>query len=90
MHGNPNFRDEETQGLKPIKASELVKILQDKIEKDGDLPVYLPADPIAYHDSEKLGEHEVVCVGANTWCDYDTETGTRIMLMDPGAADALG
>ena len=75
--------------LKPIKASELVTVLQRKIEQDGDLPVYLPSECTAYYDEEKRGDHEVVCVGANTWMNKD-ETPCHIMLMDPGAADALG
>lgn len=74
--------------MKTLKASELVKILNDKIKKDGDLPITLPDDPIAYLDEERVGNHEIACVGANTWIGKDDKPRT-IMLMDPGAADAL-
>lgn len=70
-------------------ASELAEILIKKIVEHGDVPVYLPAETEAYHEEEMHGSHEVVCVGATSWINEEGECD-RIMLMDPGAADAFG
>lgn len=74
--------------MKPIMASEVVKVLQERIEEHGDLPVYLPLEATSYHEDETRGDL-VVCVGVNTWMN-DEDKADAIMFTDPGWADAFG
>lgn len=71
-----------------MKASELIQILQQKIELDGDLEVLLPAEAISYRDEFK-GKSAFPVVGVNTWCDPNTDKPIEFMVMDEGWADAL-
>lgn len=74
--------------MKAVTLSQLIKVLTEKIEKDGDLPVYLPANPIAYHEDELQGDEEIVCVGATTFVS-DDDKPISVLLMSPGEADAF-
>lgn len=79
-----------SKGLQPIKTSRLIVFLEKSLEENGDLPIYLPAEPVAYHPSERVGD-EIVCVGVNTWMESgDPDKATSLLLMDPGCADAFG
>lgn len=70
-----------------VRASELVRILNQKIELDGDKEVLIPRNPQTFH---KEFEHSaaIPIVGVNTWLD-DQDLPTEFMILDESWAEAL-
>lgn len=69
-----------------MKASELVKLLQEKIAESGDLEIRIPADSDTYIDDEELAASTIAGIAT---CVDEHDKAIEFMIMDENWADAL-
>ncbi len=72
-----------------MKASELISLLNQKIELDGDLEVHLPPLIFPNMGKSKTDPPPTPIVGINTWCDLNSGRPLEFMIFDEGWAAIL-